>query len=116
MINTHDILDDYDILELYHENSKNVRWMMRNRKAHQIHYERHVLELMAIGPKVFQNRAKLLLPGIDQKNKCRVRFETVMRRRRSSRNFGDSPMKLADLAKVLYFANGITETYISDGY
>ena len=44
-----------DILEIYHENSKNVRWMMRNRKAHQVHYEKPVLELMARGPKAYEN-------------------------------------------------------------
>jgi len=111
-----EVAREYDILEIYHENSKNVRWMMRNRKAHQVHYEKPVLELMARGPKAYENRVKLVLPRNDAKNKNRGQFERVMLRRRSSRNFSSSPMSLQDLTKILFFANGITDVYVSGGY
>ncbi len=111
-----DVTHNIDVLEIYHENTKNHLWPKRNRKAHQIHYAKFVLELMATGPKTYENRTKLDLPKKEDMEEVDVSFETVLRTRHSSRHFGEQPLSLKDLAKVLFFANGITNSYISAGY
>ena len=108
--------EDIDVLEIYHENTKNLHWVKRNRKAHQIHYEKFVLELMALGPKTYVNRMKVVLPKIEEREEIDVTFDRVVRTRSSARAFSEEPLTFIDLAKVLFFANGINNTYMSAGY
>src|SRR5229473_127754 len=48
-----------DTGELFHENSKNPFWTKKNSKASQIHYEKHILELVSLGPKTYNNRRSI---------------------------------------------------------
>jgi len=109
------ILEDIDLAELYHENSK-------LRKIDQEHFNwisfismsPTLREIMLRPFKLYRGKPIIVLPEITQFSKSKLSFDDAVLMRKSCRSFQDG-ITLIQLGKILYYGYGITRTMQVEG-
>jgi SagB-type dehydrogenase family enzyme len=103
------------LAELFHENTKILPHVKRNRKAAEINFDPFILRLTSIPPKQYENVTHIELPHVNRNTKISgMTLEETICQRLSTRQFSSSPLSLHSLSKVLYFSSAILEV-ITDG-
>lgn len=95
------------VFELYHERSKQRRHDLEfNRRIHMVNNNLELHRVIARTFKAYPGAALTPLPPVTPADG--TSFERVAALRRSIRHFTGAPLALADLARLTYFAAGIT--------
>jgi SagB-type dehydrogenase family enzyme len=92
----------------FHVASRNQAAFKRYYKAHDIHYEPSIRELVNDAPLEFANAQRIRLPDGDAPVDGSVL--TAIKARASGRAFGDTPLGLAELATVLRHSNAVIDS------
>jgi SagB-type dehydrogenase family enzyme len=103
-----DYLQDLDLAELFHENSKILPYVRRNKKGAEINSHPLILQLMSIQPKQYSNLVHVDLPAAGHKDMIpRVSLEKAIRQRQSTRRFSKHPLSIRKLSTLLYFSSAV---------
>jgi hypothetical protein len=98
--------DEGIVSELFHENSKQYRSDYRVVERIIAMTANPIMSRMAVARKRYPSARKVVLPR--ELPKAQMGFDEAVVSRRSSRDFDGQPISLLEVAKLLYFANGIT--------
>lgn len=108
-------IDEYDqggakesLAAEFHVASRNQVAYKRLYKAHDIHLQPAIRELVTEAPLHFEGRKRLPHPAGDGRVEGSVL--DAIRRRASGRDFGPDPLPVAKLATLLRHANGVLAT------
>lgn len=95
------------ISELYHENSKDtvVNSYLSDRPSYEVDMLTDTLHTL-VPYKTYPNSRRIELP--QPHIPSNYAFDEILMKRRSIRDFSDTPLELATLAQILFHANGIT--------
>lgn len=99
-------LDDVPVSELLHENSKMQPSDRRVAERIMAMAANPIMMRLSAATKSYPGSAKVALPAVLPA--ALIGFDEVVQRRRSSREFTGQPVTLGEVAKLLFFAGGIT--------
>jgi SagB-type dehydrogenase family enzyme len=91
----------------FHVASRNPRAYKRMFKAHEVHYEPFVQQLVSEAPLHLDEYPTIALP---ENLPIAMSVGEAIQRRASGRDFGEQPLSLAELATLLRLANGVHAT------
>jgi SagB-type dehydrogenase family enzyme len=92
------------LAEEYHVASRNQSAFKNNHRAHQVHYEPHIQELVRGAPLRLDAAERFVLP---RPSPVSMSLEEAILSRSSGRRFAPRPLAAADLAALLHLANGM---------
>lgn len=93
-----------NLAEDYHVTSRNSIALKGNHRAHQIHYEPHIQELVRTAPLRLESAQRTRLPP---PARARMSLDEAILRRVSGRRFGGRPLAPEELSALLFLANGV---------
>lgn len=101
--------DLFSISEIYHENTKARLYQP---SSMQKEVDPTLLRMMSKAFKIYTSAEKVPLTKEFPISQCSI--EEAIQQRRSIRDFSGEPLKLEEISKLLYLANGITGVLQSD--
>jgi SagB-type dehydrogenase family enzyme len=103
------------VFELFHENSKQRRNDFEfNKRIYLVNNSPEFHELIARAFKRYRGAEFMPLPSVSPHEGAA--FEHVAAQRRSIRRFDGRPLEVGQVARILYFGNGITGSLDSTGH
>jgi hypothetical protein len=101
-----------NLADKYHVSSRNSGATKRNFTAQEINYLNEIRELVSEAPLRLNDCPRISMPNRRKPNE--MTLEEAITRRRSERWFANSSIPAADLASLLYLANGVRDIAVLD--